>query len=76
MLAEVRGFPAMAEDALGDGVEWNALKNVLVRISRIAAGMQDELESIDLNPIRVVHRSGECRVLDASVVLKDQGSAA
>ncbi len=76
MLAEVRGFPAMAEDALGDGVEWNALKNVLVRISHIAAGMQDEMESIDLNPIRVIHRNGECRVLDASVVLKDRGSAA
>lgn len=70
MLGEVRGFPAIAEGELKGPVDWSALREVLVRVGRLAASAAERIESIDLNPIRVLSAEGECRVLDASIVLK------
>lgn len=70
MLGEVRGFPDLAEVDLGGPVDWGPLRDVLVRVSHLAVLAGEKIESIDVNPIRVTARSGECFVLDASVVLK------
>ena len=70
MLGEVRGFPALAEEDLGGPVDWGPLRDVLVRVGYLAALAGDKVESIDVNPVRVMARSGECFALDASVVLK------
>lgn len=75
MMAEVQGFPKIAEDALGGSVEWSSLKNILIQVGQIASSKQEELESIDLNPIRISNKNGECQVLDASVVLRNQKKA-
>ena len=75
MMTEVQGFPKIAEDALGGNVEWSPFRNILVQISQIASNKQKELESIDLNPIRITNKNGECQVLDASVVLRNSKNA-
>ncbi|MFQ5913002.1 MAG: acetate--CoA ligase family protein [Nitrospinota bacterium] len=71
MLREVRGFPALVEEEMKGPVNLAPIRDVLVRLSHLAAQGSERIESLDLNPIRILSREGECRVLDASIVLRD-----
>ncbi|WP_417418541.1 acetate--CoA ligase family protein [Hoeflea sp.] len=76
MIREIRGF-AMLEGVRGaPPSDIEALARMLSDLSRFAAAHADRIESIDLNPVRVLPRGEGVVPLDALIVLnKEAGNA-
>ena len=69
MIREIRGF-AMLEGVRGaPPSDIEALARFLSDLSRFAAAHADRIESIDLNPVRVLPRGEGLVPLDALIVL-------
>lgn len=74
MIREIRGF-AMLEGVRGAAPsDIEALAQFLSDLSRFAAAHADRIESIDLNPVRVLPRGQGLVPLDALIVLNNEAS--
>jgi acyl-CoA synthetase (NDP forming) len=74
MIREIRGF-AMLEGVRGvPPSDIEALARMLSNLSRFAAAHADRIESIDLNPVRVLPRGQGVVPLDALIVLKQEAT--
>jgi acyl-CoA synthetase (NDP forming) len=74
MIREIRGF-AMLEGVRGaPASDVEALARMLSNLSRFAAAHADRIESIDLNPVRVLPRGQGVVPLDALIVLKQEAT--
>ena len=68
MIREIRGY-AMLEGVRGaPPSDVDALAEMLAALSRFAAANADTVDSIDLNPVRVMPRGGGVLALDALIV--------
>lgn len=68
MIREIRGH-AMLEGVRGaPPADVDALARLLSDLSRFAAANADQIDSIDLNPVRVLERGGGVVALDALIV--------
>ena len=68
MIREIRGF-AMLEGVRGaPPADVDALAEMLAALSRFAAANAAEIDSIDLNPVRVLERGKGVTALDALIV--------
>lgn len=73
MIREIRGY-AMLEGVRGaPPSDIEALARMLSDLSRFAAAHADRIESIDLNPVRVLPRGEGVVPLDALIVLNREG---
>jgi acyl-CoA synthetase (NDP forming) len=71
MIREIRGF-AMLEGMRGaPPSDVDALAHLLASLSRFAAANADAIESVDLNPIRVMPRGQGVVPLDALIVTRE-----
>lgn len=71
MIREIRGY-AMLEGARGAACsDIDALAKSLAALSRFAAANADRIESIDLNPVRVMPEGSGVLALDALVLTRD-----
>ena len=74
MIREIRGF-AMLEGVRGAAPsDIEALARLLSDLSRFAAAHADRIESIDLNPVRVLPRGQGVVPLDALIVLNREAA--
>lgn len=74
MIREIRGV-AMLEGVRGaPPSDIEALARMLSNLSRFAAAHADRIESIDLNPVRVLPRGQGVVPLDALIVLKQEAT--
>ena len=74
MIREIRGH-AMLEGVRGaPPSDIEALARMLSNLSRFAAAHADRIESIDLNPVRVLPRGKGVVPLDALIVLKGEAT--
>ena len=72
MIREIRGF-AMLEGVRGaPPSDIEALARMLADLSRFAAAHADRVESIDLNPVRVLPRGQGVVPLDALIVMSEE----
>ena len=68
MIREIRGY-AMLEGARGaPPADIDALAETLVALSRFAAANAEQIESVDLNPVRVLEKGRGVVALDALIV--------
>lgn len=68
MIREIRGY-AMLEGVRGaEASDVDALAALLSTLSRFAAAHADEIEGIDLNPVRVMPKGQGVKLLDALVI--------
>ena len=68
MIREIRGYP-MLEGVRGAApADVDALAEMLSALSRFAAANADRIESIDLNPVRVLEKGRGVVALDALIV--------
>jgi acyl-CoA synthetase (NDP forming) len=68
MIREIRGF-AMLEGVRGaPPADVDALAEMLAALSRFAAANAGRIDSIDLNPVRVLERGKGVMALDALIV--------
>lgn len=75
MIREIRGF-SMLEGVRGaEPSDIDALADLLSRLSRFAAAHADEIEGIDLNPVRVMPRGQGVKPLDALVIPRMEAKA-
>lgn len=74
MIREIRGYP-MLEGVRGAApADVDALAEMLAALSRFAAANAERIDSIDLNPVRVLDKGRGAIALDALIVLN--GTAA
>ncbi|MEQ9019842.1 MAG: acetate--CoA ligase family protein, partial [Nitratireductor sp.] len=74
MIREIRGY-AMLEGVRGaPPSDIEALARMLSNLSRFAAAHADRIESIDLNPVRVLPCGQGVVPLDALIVLKQEAT--
>src|SRR5690606_33452375 len=68
MIREIRGY-SMLEGVRGaEPSDVNALAELLSKLSRFAAAHAEEIEGIDLNPVRVMPKGQGVKVLDALII--------
>lgn len=68
MIREIRGY-SMLEGVRGaEASDINALAELLSKLSRFAAAHADEIEGIDLNPVRVMPKGQGVKPLDALII--------
>jgi acyl-CoA synthetase (NDP forming) len=73
MIREIRGY-AILEGVRGEEpADIDALAELLSNLSRFAAANADRIESIDLNPVRVLPKGKGVVPLDALLILKQGG---
>ncbi|MCP5368574.1 MAG: acetate--CoA ligase family protein [Hyphomicrobiales bacterium] len=68
MVREIRGFPLLAGARGAEPADLDALAQALARVSAFAAANADRLESLDINPFRVLPKGA--LALDALIVPK------
>jgi hypothetical protein len=71
MIREIRGF-AMLEGVRGaPPADVDALAQLLAALSRFAAANAGAIESVDLNPVRVLPKGQGVAPLDALIVTRE-----
>ncbi len=68
MITSIKGYPILVGARGEKGVDVNALRNVLLRISYLVGNVK-EIEELDLNP--VIAREKGCAVVDARIKVSD-----
>jgi len=56
-----------------EGVDLEVLTGMLIAFSDLVMGLEAEIESIDLNPVKCTREA--CIIVDARIILKDEGRA-
>ncbi|WP_370302277.1 acetate--CoA ligase family protein [Pseudooceanicola sp.] len=72
MIREIRGYPMLTGVRGAAGGDIPALAQMLSDLSRFAASHADRIESIDLNPVRVLPAGEGVVPLDALIILKEE----
>ncbi len=70
MIQELKGRPLIEGHRGAEPVDINALTHMLMSFSDLVMALEDQIESIDLNP--VMASSKRCVVADARIMLKSQ----
>lgn len=70
MIREIRGFPMLEGVRGAPPCDVEALAQMLSALSRFAAANAGDIESIDLNPVRVLEAGKGVAALDALIVLR------
>ncbi len=73
MIREIRGFPMLEGVRGAPPADIEALARVLSALSHFAAANAAQIESIDLNPVRVLERGQGVIALDALIVMGQEG---
>lgn len=76
MIREIRGFSLLEGVRGAPPSDIEALARMLSNLSRFAAAHADRIESVDLNPVRVLPRGKGVVPLDALIVLKQEATDA
>ena len=66
LLHEVRGFPLLQGYRGRTGADLEALRDVLLRVSRLAEALPEIVE-LDLNPVMALAPGKGCRIVDARI---------
>jgi acetate---CoA ligase (ADP-forming) len=66
LLHEIRGFPLLAGYRGQPATDVPALREILLRVSRLADEVPEILE-LDLNPVLVLPAGLGCRIVDARI---------
>jgi acyl-CoA synthetase (NDP forming) len=66
LLHEIRGFPLLQGYRGQPAADVDALRDVLLRVSRLADELPEILE-LDLNPVIVLPAGHGCRIVDARI---------
>ncbi|EAQ02029.1 pimeloyl-CoA synthetase [Pseudooceanicola batsensis HTCC2597] len=74
MIRDIRGFPMLEGVRGAPPCDVDALARMLSDLSRFAAAHADRIESIDLNPVRVMPQGQGVMPLDALIILKEEDS--
>jgi acyl-CoA synthetase (NDP forming) len=75
MIRSIRGFPMLEGVRGAPPADVEALAEMLAALSRFAAANADVIESIDLNPVRVMEKGRGVVALDALIVPKGAAGA-
>jgi succinyl-CoA synthetase beta subunit len=73
MLSELKSFPLLTGSRGAEAVDLNELSRVIARIGAIAVALDDEVEELEINPLRAAGSSIE--VLDALVRWRSAATA-
>ncbi len=73
MIGEIRGFALLKGVRGAPPADLDALAELLARLSRFAAANADTVQSIDLNPVRVMPKGQGVVALDALIVPRANG---
>lgn len=68
MIREIRGFPLLAGFRGRPPADLEALGQVLVRLSHMAAALQDQIGEMEINPLIVLPPGRGCKAVDALLV--------
>lgn len=68
MIREIRGYPMLEGVRGAPPADVDALADMLSALSRFAAANADAIESVDLNPVRVLEKGRGVAALDALIV--------
>jgi acyl-CoA synthetase (NDP forming) len=66
LLHEVRGFPLLQGYRGRSAADLEALRDVLLRVSRLAEALP-EIAELDLNPVMALAPGKGCRIVDARI---------
>ena len=67
MIREIRGYPVLAGVRGKPPADLTALTDVLLKVSRLALELEDEIEEIDINPLLVFDDGGGTIAVDALI---------
>ncbi len=73
MIREIRGFALLKGVRGAPPADLDALAELLAHLSRFAAANADTIQSIDLNPVRVMSKGRGVAALDALIVPRANG---
>jgi len=76
MIAEIAGYPLLAGARGTARADIDALARVLARVSEFAAAHADDVESVDINPLRVLPQGRGVVALDALIVPRRESGIA
>jgi acyl-CoA synthetase (NDP forming) len=74
LLREIRGFPLLQGYRGQPATDVDALRDVLLRVSRMADEVPEILE-LDLNPVIALPEGHGCRIVDARIKVGRTGTA-
>jgi hypothetical protein len=75
LLREIRGLPLLLGYRGHPPADLEALREILLRVSRLAADVP-EISELDLNPVIALAPGYGCRVMDARVKVRQVSSPA
>jgi acyl-CoA synthetase (NDP forming) len=68
MLENLRGYPILAGARGHKRADIESVEETLLRLSQLLVDFP-EIKELDVNPLRVFHKQGGCRALDARIIL-------
>jgi acyl-CoA synthetase (NDP forming) len=74
LLAEIRGFPLLQGYRGQPAADLDALRDILLRVSRLADDVPEIIE-LDLNPVIALPAGHGCCIVDARIRVGSAGSA-
>ncbi|MFY9114109.1 MAG: acetate--CoA ligase family protein [Dethiobacteria bacterium] len=73
MIREIRGYPLLAGTRGEQPSDLAALEDILLKISRLALELKDEIEEMDINPLLVFNAGEGVAAVDALITRKNAG---
>ena len=70
MIEEIKGYKILAGARGKAKADIKAIADVLVKVSRLAIDLEDQICELDINPLLVLHEGEGVRVADALVIKK------
>ena len=70
MIEEIKGYKVLAGARGRDKADIDAIADVLVKVSRMAVELEDQVAELDINPLLALPEGQGVRVADALVIKK------
>ena len=74
MVAELRGFPLLRGARGAAGGDIDALAATIARLSEAAAAWADSLQTLDVNPVRLLPEGGVVALDGLAVFTENEGA--
>jgi len=74
MIQEIKGYRLLSGFRGAPPVDLPALADCLVKMGRLAADLKEEIESIDINPLKALPAGKGAKVVDALAVLRERSA--